>query len=83
MLKEVINKLSAFSINIKSKKSKFDKKEIDYLGFIISKECYKVDLLSKNLKKILIKVPSNMKNLKSKLGFINFFRKFIPKAGEI
>ena len=81
-LKEVFNRLTANFIQRNMEKSEFLKKEISFLDHIISQNTVKADLSTFDEFKIA-KQPINQKELKSLLGYINFFRPYIQNLSTL
>lgn len=73
---DVITKLYDSNIRINFEKSKFFKIELEYLGVIINIEGIKPDI--KKLVKIDKLEPKNRKQLQKVIGFLNYFRAFVP-----
>ncbi|XP_045451571.1 uncharacterized protein K02A2.6-like [Melitaea cinxia] len=72
----VLQILKGNGLKIKKQKCDFLCEEIKYLGFIVSSEGVRVD--SEKIKPILeISPPCNVSELKSFLGMVNFYGKFI------
>ncbi|GJP30402.1 hypothetical protein CLOM_g1076 [Closterium sp. NIES-68] len=66
----------------KGSKCDFLKQELEFLGHIISTEEVKID--PKKIKTIQEwKPPSNIKELQSFMGFVNYFRQFIPNMAGL
>ncbi|KAG8713777.1 hypothetical protein FRC09_018344 [Ceratobasidium sp. 395] len=76
-VKEVLSRLKKHNLYCNLEKCFFDVTEIDYLGLIVSPEGIRVDQ-EKVTKAVDWKVPHNVKSLQEFLGFVNFYRKFIP-----
>ncbi|GJP35285.1 hypothetical protein CLOM_g19792 [Closterium sp. NIES-68] len=67
-----------------TKGSKFDflKQELEFLGHVVSTEGVKID--PKKTKTIQEwKPPTNLKELQSFMGFVNYVRRFIPNMAEL
>ncbi|ORE00292.1 TF29 [Hepatospora eriocheir] len=78
---EVINILTKNQVSVNFNKSKFYQTEIKYLGHIISENGIKPDI-SKVTELTNIKQPRSRKDLQRLLGFINWFRNFIPNLSQ-
>ena len=64
------------------KKCQIETTKVDFLGFTFSKEqCIPQDSKIQAIQEW--KVPTKLKELQSFLGFINFYRTFIPNLAEI
>ena len=81
-LKGVFQKLHGAGLKIKSKKCEFFKTKISYLGHIVSRngiECHLKEVEAiKNWQR-----PITVSNVRSNLGFTNYYRKFIHKYAQI
>lgn len=81
-LEEVLTILSKAGLKLASQKCEFFCKEIKYLGHVINK-----DGLHTNPDKVneIKKLPSptNVKELQSFLGMVNFYRRFIPEMSTL
>ena len=67
---------------VKKYKCSFGKREIDYLGHIISKEGVKVDPYKINDMQNWF-VPKSLKSLQGFLGLICYYNKFVKDYGNI
>ncbi len=76
-IKIVLNKLKEANVKINFDKSSFLVEEVKYLVLIISKKGIKADI-SKIEKIQQLEVPKSKKQLQKLLGFINWFRDFLP-----
>lgn len=75
-LDDVFKQLEKFHWRLKIQKSQFACKVVDYLGFRVGKGA--VRPLSKNIDKIRgVKHPENPDELRSFLGFTNYYKRFI------
>ena len=80
-LVEIMEALTKHNLKLQPTKCKFLHKEVAYLGHVITEEGIKPD----EKKIIAIKnllPPKNDKQVKSFLGLIGYYRKFIPKFSE-
>ena len=72
----LFKQMEKFGLKLKTKKCHFIRKEVEYLGHTISAEGVQPDF--GRVKTILEKPrPRNQKELKSFLGFISYYRRFI------
>ena len=79
---KVLKRLIEFGIKIKGKKSEWAVKEFSFLGQIVSAEGVRVD--PKKLTAIRsIPLPTTSKQLKSFLGAVGAWRRYIPAFAEI
>lgn len=81
-LRKVFNKLKSANLKIQLDKSEFLKKEVSFLGHLVTSEGVKPnpDKISaiKNFP-----LPKTPKQIKSFLGLIGYYRKFIPDFAKI
>lgn len=81
-LRLVINKLTYYNITINIDKCKFGQSRIKLLGFTISEEGSEIEK-SRLRKAFDWIIPKTGKDIQSWLGFINFFREYIPNYSDI
>ena len=80
---QVLQRLKKHGIKIKPSKCKFFKREVSYLGQLVSAEGYTVD--AKSVESITSKIrkkPNNISELRSLLGLVGYFRRSIPNFGQ-
>lgn len=81
-LREVFTRLRRFNLQLQPPKCEFMRHEVNYLGHVITKEGVKPDI-----KKVECVVnyptPSNAKEVKSFLGLVGYYRKFIQNFSKI
>lgn len=81
-LRKVLQRCRDANLYCKAKKCKFFVDEIDYLGYVISKDGIQMD--RKKVEAILDwPVPKNVKDIQTLLGFCNFYRRFIMGYSKI
>lgn len=81
-LKLVLQKILNHGLKINWEKSMFGYKTIEFLGYKISSS--KIYLTEEVKQKALkLKKPSNIKELRSIIGFISFFKKFIANYANL
>jgi Reverse transcriptase (RNA-dependent DNA polymerase)/Aspartyl protease len=80
--KRVLQKLRDYKLSLKAEKCRFDVQEVDFLGLVIRPGETKMDPVKT---KAIAEwpVPQNLKQLQSFLGFLNFYRRFIPSFSHI
>lgn len=79
---EVLKKLSEYNLKIKPSKCNIFRKEVEYLGNVVSKEGLKP--LPRTLETIEnYPVPKSIRQIRAFLGLINFYRRHIPNCSEI
>ena len=80
--REVLATLRRHKLFLKPEKCKFDQKEIDYLGLVISRRHIGMDPVK--VQGIAEwPVPGKLKEVQSFLGFVNFYRRFIKGFSDI
>src|SRR6266511_1002490 len=78
----VFEVLRAASLMMKPKKCKFAQKELRFLRHIISAEGIRTDP-DKIAKMVTLTLPSNLKELRSRLGLFSYYRQYIKGFSEI
>ena len=81
-LDKVLTRLEQVGLKAKLAKCSFCKKEVKYLGHIVSDEGVKVDP-EKTDTVLQAPAPSNKRELRSFLGLLNYYRKFIEDYAAI
>jgi hypothetical protein len=78
----ILTALRDANLRIKVEKTEFHKKEVKFLGYIVSREGLKMD--SKKIEAITSwPKPTTVKEVQSFLGFTNFYRQFIKDYSKI
>jgi hypothetical protein len=78
----ILDKIKDNDLFLKLEKCTFHKKEIDYLGLIIGNGAVRMDPIKvEGITKW--PTPTTVKQVRSFLGFCNFYRAFIPKFSDI
>ena len=81
-VKEVLARLRAAGLQVDIAKSEFSVRETKFLGFIISTQGMRMD--PEKVKTILNwRPPRNVKGIRSFLGLVNYFRRFIRNHGHL
>ena len=81
-LEEVLKRLAAEGITVRSDKCKFLGKQVQYLGHIVDKQGIHTD--SQKVQAICdAPSPENVQQLRALLGLINYYGKFIPNLATV
>ena len=81
-LEIVLQRLKEHELYVSPKKCEFFKDEMDFLGLLIGKNGIKVNPKKVEILKTWPK-PDSITDLRSFLGLLQFFRRFIPKFAQI
>lgn len=81
-LRAVIERLASMGLTVKISKCQFLQKSVSYLGFIIDRNGLHPDP-SKVEAIVKAPTPRNVTQLKSFLGLINYYAKFIPNISSL
>jgi len=81
-LRKVLDKLKQAGLTVKKDKCVFFQDQIDYLGFTLTKEGLKK---TKDKVKAIVGAPSpkNLTEVRSFIGAVMYYNRFIPNAAEI
>lgn len=82
LLKEVARRLRDANLTISSEKSKFCRKQINYLGFVINEDGWNVDP-EKTDSIVKFPIPTTRRELQRFLGLCNWYRRFIAGFSEL
>lgn len=78
----VLERLKKYNVKVNLEKCMFNKTEVEFLGFRLSKEGIKPS--SSKIKAIQeAPTPTNLTQLRSYLGLLNYYNKFIPMSSEL
>lgn len=78
-LDQILEKLNNAGMKLRLKKCKFSQSEVSYLGHMISNEGIRPD--PKKIEALqTIPAPKNVKEVKSFLGIVSYYRRFIHKC---
>jgi hypothetical protein len=75
-VRRILERLTAAGLHLKPEKCEFHKTEVKYLGLIIGAEGIKMDPTKMETVKNW-PTPENVRDVRSFLGFANFYRRFI------
>eukprot|EP00477_Mikrocytos_mackini_P001320 GAHX01001416.1.p2 GENE.GAHX01001416.1~~GAHX01001416.1.p2 ORF type:complete len:316 (-),score=61.43 GAHX01001416.1:1150-2097(-) len=81
LLNEVLERLKAADVSLNIGKCEFFMKSIKYLGFVIEKDTMSADLDAFDRKKLTSK-PTTRRQLRKMIGYINWYRPFVPYLSE-
>lgn len=82
VLEEVLRRLGRNGLKVHADKSKFCCYETEFLGFVLSREGIKPQ--HKKVEAILaMSEPKNVKQVRSILGFINYYKQFVPHRSDL
>lgn len=80
-MKKVLSVLRSCGFKLNLSKCEFFKPEIEYLGHVVNK-----DGLKKNMNKVSAMLdaprPTNVTELRSFIGMVNYYGKFVPKLAD-
>ncbi len=79
---EVLTKLKEHNLKLKPKKCSFGRKQLAYLGHLISKEGVRPDPAKIEAVQKL-SAPDNLESLQTFLGLASYYRKFVPDFASI
>lgn len=80
-VKQVMDTLEKHKLYAKRKKCTFAVKSVKFLGHIVSEQGIMVDP-DKVAAMLSLAAPRNVSDLRSFLGSVNFYRRFIPRCGH-
>lgn len=81
-LKKVLDRLDGANLRLKAKKCSFFKKEVSFLGYVVSETGIKTDpAKTESIEKI--PTPNNVTELRSFLGLVSYYRKYIKDFASI
>ena len=81
-LTELLRRLKKEDVSINFSKCSFFVTEVKFIGHIIKDSTVRADISNLNKSK-LERPPSNNKELRSLIGYINWFREYIPRISEL
>ncbi len=82
-LKKVLKRLRSRGIKLRSHKCSFLKKEVRYLGRLISAEGYRMDPADTAALERFREVPKNVGDVRSLLGFLGYYRCYVKNFARI
>lgn len=81
-IKQIFSKLRQFNLKVQLDKTEFMRKEVAFLGHIITPDGIKPNP-SKIQAVLNYPIPKSTKEIKSFLGLVGYYRKFIPNFAKI
>lgn len=82
LIEEVAKRLKQANLTISLSKSKFCRKSVRYLGYIVSEKGISIDM--EKIRPILdYQAPKTVKDIRRLLGLANFYQKFIKNFSDI
>ena len=81
-VKAVLDRLREYNLFAKLEKCRFHQSSVDFVGYIISKDGVSVNPAN-NESVETWPTPKSVKEVQSFLGFLNFFRRFIPNFSSL
>ena len=81
-VQEVLNRLKKHNLSLKLSKCQWATQEISYLGFKVSTHGVAPDEAKINAIKHL-KMPESTREIRSLLGMVSYYRRFIPRLAEL
>ena len=82
MVKEVLHRFQEAGVRVREDKCHFLVPSVEYLGHVISKEG--VRPTGAKVEAVLgVQVPTNVKELQSFLGMVNYYSKFLPHRAHV
>ena len=77
LLQRVFQRLAQFSVRINAKKTKLGRRFARFLGYLLSEDTVEVDIL-RYTSILAYPTPTKRSTLKSFIGLVNFFSRFLP-----
>ena len=81
-LERVFDRLQEVNLKVKAKKCSFFRHEVTFLGHVVSKDGIRTDPAKTDIIRCLAK-PQNVTELRSFLGLVSYYRKFIKDFAHI
>jgi hypothetical protein len=81
-LREVFSRLRKYNLKLQPNKCEFLRKEVNYLGHLITEESCRPDPTKVDVIETFLR-PENEKQLKTFLGMIGYYRRFTPRFSKI
>ena len=83
-VKTVLQRLRAHGVKLKAKKCNFFRKEVCYLGRIVSEEGYRIDPKKVYaLKSLKETPPKSVGDVRKLLGLLGYYRRYVPDFARL
>ena len=83
-LRKLLQRLKEHGVKLKPKKCSLFKREVTFLGMVVSAESYKLDPFAINLSPRLKETsPKTMRDVRKLMDFLNYYRRYIPNISTI
>ena len=81
-LSEVLSRLARVNLKVKLAKCSFCRHQVRYLGHLVTREGIRVDTEKTDIV-LKARAPTNRKELRSFLGLVNYYRKFLDNHAAV
>ena len=83
-LRKLLQRLKEHGVKLKPKKCSLFKREVTFLGMVVSAEGYKLGPFAINLSPRLKETPpKTMRDVRKLMDFLNYYRRYIPNISTI
>ena len=81
-LENVLKRLHEYGLSVNKNKCEFFKDQIEYCGYVV--DCFGVHKSKSKINAIVkCKTPANVSDLRSFLGLVNYYHKFLPNLSTV